>query len=800
MCFRVFAFSFLAVILWTVTADAQQTRSPVNLIAKNGGFELPSNGTQPPDWDPVWSRSTGGASGQMDTATFHSGAHSYRVVSTSSLDWSFSNTNQLPVPADSLLTIGAWVKCDSVADAEIGVVERSSDGQTVNWMAGRADCGGSHNWSFVHRTFGVTAETSTIQFRLTGSGPGTIWIDDAAVSISQLAIKSTEGLLPIRLTGGGMSVLIDPSRNGAMTVAMRKSPHVWRQTTATDMTVVALRKTDVSTVRLNFVNRIDGAEYAAVIYVDGKGATIDEKISADPQKEIDEPVAYPPAFETSPGEALVIPTNEGLLYPVDDPSVDAADYELYQGHGGLCMAWFGQENLADGSGVVAIVSTPDDATLLMHRPNDKPSQTLNNQISWEGSHGKWAYDRRIEYRFFESGGYVAQAKAYRLYAQSIGLVKTLAQKRAENPNVDKLIGAADIWDWDSGHAQQQAQEFKDAGMDRLLWANEESAETIDKINQLGFLSSRYDIYQDEYDPSAPAWDPKGDDWPDDLIVDKNGNHVVSWIDYQTSPDGKKVAYTAYACCSIPGLARAKRVIPTELKTKHYTCRFIDTITASPWRECYCPAHPTTRTIDKQTKMRLLNFVSSAEHLVTGSETGIDCAVPYEDYFEGMMSLSHYRLPDSGYKIGVYQTPTPDFMKFQIGVGYRIPLFELVYHDCMVDTWYWGDASNQEPEVWRQRDLWNVLYGTSPIYILDSAKWESEKVRLVQSYKDVSGADRAVAYAQMVSHSFLTADHTVQRTRWSNGKVITVNFGDKPYTGVKMIDPFGYDITLSTSSR
>jgi hypothetical protein len=119
---------------------------------------------------------------------------------------------------------------------------------------------------------------------------------------------------------------------------------------------------------------------------------------------------------------------------------------------------------------------------------------------------------------------------------------------------------------------------------------------------------------------------------------------------------------------------------------------------------------------------------------------------------------------------------------------------------MVDTWYWGDASNQEPEVWRQRDLWNVLYGTSPIYILDSAKWESEKVRLVQSYKDVSGADRAVAYAQMVSHSFLTADHTVQRTRWSNGKVITVNFGDKPYTGVKMIDPFGYDITLSTSSR
>jgi hypothetical protein len=194
-------------------------------------------------------------------------------------------------------------------------------------------------------------------------------------------------------------------------------------------------------------------------------------------------------------------------------------------------------------------------------------------------------------------------------------------------------------------------------------------------------------------------------------------------------------------------------------------------------------------------MKLLNFVSGDEKLVTGSETGIDASVPYDDYFEGMMSLAHYRLPDSGYKIGVYQPPTPGFMKFLIGVGYRIPLWELVYHDCIVNTWYWGDASNQEPEVWTQRDLWNILYGTNPIYILDSSKWISQKDRLVQSYTNASKADRRVGYAQMIDHIFLTSDKTVQETDWSNGLRIIVNFGSEPYVLKKSVTiaPLGYHI-------
>jgi Glycosyl hydrolases related to GH101 family, GH129 len=48
--------------------------------------------------------------------------------------------------------------------------------------------------------------------------------------------------------------------------------------------------------------------------------------------------------------------------------------------------------------------------------------------------------------------------------------------------------------------------------------------------------------------------------------------------------------------------------------------------------------------------------------------------------------------------------------------YRLLLWELVYHDCVVTQWYWGDYNNKLPAVWDRRDLYNALYGTPPMFI------------------------------------------------------------------------------------
>ena len=54
----------------------------------------------------------------------------------------------------------------------------------------------------------------------------------------------------------------------------------------------------------------------------------------------------------------------------------------------------------------------------------------------------------MRWAFFDDGGYVALCKRYRLYAKQTGLLKTLAEKRAANPNVDRLVGAVNTWCWD----------------------------------------------------------------------------------------------------------------------------------------------------------------------------------------------------------------------------------------------------------------------------------------------------------------------------------------------------------------
>jgi len=120
-------------------------------------------------------------------------------------------------------------------------------------------------------------------------------------------------------------------------------------------------------------------------------------------------------------------------------------------------------------------------------------------------------------------------------------------------------------------------------------------------------------------------------------------------------------------------------------------------------------------------------------------------------------------------------------KFQLGHKYRLPLWELVYHDCVVAQWYWGDYNNKLPSLWDKRDLFNMLYGTPPMFMFNRDLWEKNKERFAQSYKNVCSVARMVGYSEMIDHLFLTPDRDVQQTIFANGARVTVNFGDSAYT-------------------
>ena len=115
----------------------------------------------------------------------------------------------------------------------------------------------------------------------------------------------------------------------------------------------------------------------------------------------------------------------------------------------------------------------------------------------------------------------------------------------------------------------------------------------------------------------------------------------------------------------------------------------------------------------------------------------------------------------------------------MGEKYRLPLWELVYHDCVVAQWYWGDYNNKLPAIWRKRDLFNALYGTPPMYMFSPDMWEKDK-RVRPELQDGAPVARATGYSEMTDHRFLTPDRSVQQTRFANGVRVTANFSPSPY--------------------
>ncbi|MFC1635188.1 glycoside hydrolase [Planctomycetota bacterium] len=504
-------------------------------------------------------------------------------------------------------------------------------------------------------------------------------------------------------------------------------------------------------------------------------------------------LSFPHPFVTESGTYLAIPMNEGISYPVDDASIKTRWLSAYGGHG-ICMAFWG---VTDGHrGYMAIIETPDDATIHINRIQG----TLCVAPKWESQKGVFGYTRKLRYVFFDKGGHVAICKRYRSYVREAGRFKTLKQKRNENPNVDLLIGAVNVWCWDRD-ALSVVRKMKSLGIERILWSHRRSPPIIEAMNEMGgILTSRYDIYQDLMDPQIvkdklrgqhPDWTQAG--WPDDIMLDSKSEPRKGWR--VRGKDGQM--YPCAVLCDKQAIKHARQRVPAELKTHPYRCRFIDTTTASPWRECYHPDHPMTRSDSRHWKMELLRCMSEEMKVVTGSETGHDAAVPYVHYFEGMLSLGPYRVPDAGRNMGKIVEEVPERVaKFQVGHKYRLPLWELVYHDCVVAQWYWGDYNNKLPALWTKRDLFNILYGTSPMFMFNRQVWEQYGDRFAQSYKNVCPVVRSVGYAEMTDHRFLTPDRDVQQTTFANGITITVNFGDKPYQlpDGKTIEPMSHHVS------
>ena len=417
---------------------------------------------------------------------------------------------------------------------------------------------------------------------------------------------------------------------------------------------------------------------------------------------------------------------------------------------------------------------------------------------WLRSLGEWQGPRRLRYRFLK-GGYNEMAGAFRSWAEAHGLVRTLREKIAENPAVENLLGGRMLSLFQAGSFRKSNME--DTGLSnpkhwpegspnedglQVYLTHKQAEEIIQDAKSLGMKKGMIGLHgwlPGGYDDTHP------DVWPPEQALGSTeemaalcaeADPFITFIQdnyqdiYRQSPsfphgicknrDGRLLrggiwmGGQAYILDSTASLNYARRNWEN-LKTLGLRAIYTDTITAELFKQSWEPGHTQTRSQDEVLKCELLKFFKS-QGLVLASECGADFGVPYLDW-----------------------APAPPTARIP---GETIPLFSLVFHDCVFrGQGFFGPSEGFEVKQLRPNSLITMLNGNFFFAGGFTAKsWKKSREAFVESIA-IDAWHAKVGLDRMTRHEFLTPDFQVEMTTFSSGASIIVNFGS---TSVET--PFG----------
>lgn len=530
------------------------------------------------------------------------------------------------------------------------------------------------------------------------------------------------------------------------------------------------------------------------------------EFAAFSENEFEDEVMYPEAFDVKKGDKQIDAYCEGYTFNVEDECPYLGNRPLY---GGIwnSMSFWAIEN--SNGWLLSAVYTNFDAELKTSRSDDGLCRT---NIVWIPQMGKWGYERKL--RFYvgnRSKSSISDiCSIYRKMAEEKGLVKTLKQKAENNKTVLRLAGCANVWLWNDDAmyklydmkaiykipTEEQttlrrsiADEMKSSGMTNVLWSifdENIDKKTVEHIRQLGYLTTSYDVYTDVIPNTIADKIPETRRrrcehrmpyWPGGIARERDGSLSPAWK--LTGIDGKM--YDQHRMCDVVAIECAKNYVPKHYLNNKLDGIFID-VSMTGAHECYSNEHPLNRTKSWENKNKLFELMGEYG-LLRGSENGHENGVRNYEYSEGKMSLPLMRFNDSGRKMTTLHENEEDiqFMKkYMLNPQNRVPLWELVFHDCETSYWYWGDCTNSCPPLMKLRDLFCNLYGLPPLYSFAATQWNMLKEEIVESYKRTVLLARNLAMCRMTDFEYLSADRMVQKTVFSDGTQIIVNFGDADF--------------------
>ncbi len=508
---------------------------------------------------------------------------------------------------------------------------------------------------------------------------------------------------------------------------------------------------------LYFENRLEGDQMGQVAYVS---------------------FPSPVDFDAAVGHGYtVLPRMQGTLVPAGI-SIQIANGIVFERD--AYMPMFGQ--VRDRSGYLAIVDTPYDARYALCGENI--------EFRFHTSLGQMAYPRRMLYRFMEDCDYNDFAHSFRAYLEERGEVYTLREKVARNPAVENLFGCpivhssigvhispeSDYYEADNPENNDhhvpfdvraaQLRALKEKGLDQAYlhfdgWGYHgydnlhpdpfpphEAAggaagmkRLADTAKDLGYIFGVHDQYRDYY-YDAPSFDL------DTAVQEMDGGHPFCSVWY-----GGRHSFL----CATQAPAYVRRNYDEfERLGIDIKAAYLDVFSVVALDECFHPAHPMTRKECARLRNECLHHLTS-RGIIPSSEETISCMLP-------SLVLCHHA--------PFYTT------SFGGGdaVGIPLPLFNLVFHDCVVIPWIgkpgerggWGIPNNDCAYT-------HAILNAGPVYCAIDADEEE-----LSAVKSACALSKRMTHERMIRHEFMDDTYRRQRTVWSDGTRIEVDFETGAY--------------------
>lgn len=453
------------------------------------------------------------------------------------------------------------------------------------------------------------------------------------------------------------------------------------------------------------------------------------------------------------------------------------------------MPWFGQ--VKDGCGYIVIAETPWNGGIWADRSIEETWTKAG--VWWEPSLGKIDYRRILKFRFLDDCDYNHLAKVYREYVNETGALVTLKEKAVKNPGVDKLIGAefvhcgiktstnpkSDFYDQEhpekNHHVtafavrEEMLKKLHDLGAGKMYlhldgWAEpgydnrhpdylpacEEAGgydgmrRLAETLHELGGFFGIHDQYRDYY-MDAPSYSEEY------AVQNTDGSHP-SHARWAGGPQ-------SYLCATqAPFYVRRNF---QELKAHDIPLdgAYLDVFTCNEGDECANPRHRMSRRECYEYRRKCFHWLS-AQGILPSSEEVADWSVD-------SMVFCHY----APYDFMLQKPGTPK-------AGLPVPLFNLVYHDCMIIPWM---MENHESEDYM---LYALLNGGAP-YLVRMGAYDGidgsyggvdyESKEHLERCRIVSELNQKIACCELVEHHFLNEDGSIQESVFSDGTRVKVDF-------------------------